>query len=252
MQFLKGLERKLRQWRNNLSPVFYRGNKRFCPCCQGAYSKFLPAGTKERARDDAVCPFCRSRERDRLLMLLFNKRFSELFESEKHVLHFAPEPCITKFLSGLPGVTYVTTDLIRDDVSFKADIQSLDIADASYGGAICAHVLQDVPDEAAAMREVLRVLQPGGWALFSVPLRGAVTRECDQPMNARAAWDKRPNEHIRVYGLDFADRLQSFGFEVEVIEGKSFFSTPDALVKHGLANDVFTNVLFFCRKPKEG
>ncbi|MGB0189034.1 MAG: class I SAM-dependent methyltransferase [Aequoribacter sp.] len=185
-------------------------------------------------------------------MLLFKQRFSDLFENGKHVLHFAPEPCITNFLSSLSGVTHDTTDLVRNDVSFKADIQSLDVADASYGGVICAHVLQDVPDEAKATREVLRVLQPGGWALFSVPIRGAVTRECDQPMSVRAAWDKRPDEFIRVYGLDFAGRLQSCGFEVEVIEAKSCLSTSDALVKHGLANQIFTNVLFFCKKPDQG
>lgn len=247
MQLFKRLEVGIRRFRNRLTPFLYSGDARFCPCCQHSFSKFLPAGSGDRRRVDAVCPFCRSRERDRLLVLLLDSR-PELFHESLRLLHFAPEPSIQRYLGQKAMATYETTDLMRTDVSFRTDIQSIDLASGSYESVICAHVMQDVPDEAAALSEVYRVLVPSGWAIFSVPLRGTETVEHGRAENVRAPWDARPDEHIRQYGLDFVERLQAARYDVEVIGAKDLLQSSDEVVRYGLGNDVFTNVIFFCRK----
>jgi len=247
VQFFKRLEVSLRRFRNRLTSYFYWGDERFCPCCQRGFSKFLPAGTGKRHRVDAVCPFCRSRERDRLLVLLLDSR-PELFHQALDLLHFAPEPSIQMYLATKEMASYATTDLMRTDVTFRTDIQSIDLKNESYESVICAHVLQDVPNEAMALSEVHRILRQGGWAIFSVPLRGAETVEYGRAEIVRAAWDGRPHEFLRQYGLDFVERLQAARYDVEVIGAKDLLQSSDEVVRYGLGNDVFTNVIFFCRK----
>jgi SAM-dependent methyltransferase len=56
-----------------------------------------------------------------------------------------------------------------DDVEWKqADATSLPFADASFGAVICQFGLMFVPDKAAALREVRRVLVPDGLFVFNV------------------------------------------------------------------------------------
>lgn len=248
MQFLKSLEVRLRRARNQLTPFIYAGDARFCPCCQKSFSRFLPAGSKQRRRDDAVCPYCRSRERDRLLILLFEQE-ATLLKGSPRILHFAPEPAVQGYLKVQSLSLYHTTDLMRNDVSFKADIQALELGDGSYDGVICAHVLQDVPSEEAAVSEVYRILSAGEWAIFSVPVRGETTIQNSGPENERSAWDARPDEHIRQYGTDFSERLVQSGFSVTVLAPQDLLTDAATIERHGLSNETFTNVVFVARKP---
>ena len=248
MQFLKPVEVQLRRLRNTLSPYLYAGDARLCPCCQRSFSKFLPAGTAKRRREDAVCPFCRSRERDRLMILLFEQT-ETLLNGSPRILHFAPEPSVRAYLIDQSLSVYHTTDLMQKDVSFKSDIQELELNDGSYDGIICAHVLQDVPNEEAALSELYRVLSPGGWAVLSVPVRGEQTIQYSGPEKQRSAWDARPDEHVRQYGTDFSDRLALIGFQVDVLAPKDLLADIAAVERHGLSNETFTNVVFVARKP---
>lgn len=63
---------------------------------------------------------------------------------------------------------------VRDRVSLRqGDITSLDIADDSYDAVLCLGVLMHVPDIDAAIRELSRVLKPGGVLLLSESNRNA-------------------------------------------------------------------------------
>jgi SAM-dependent methyltransferase len=50
--------------------------------------------------------------------------------------------------------------------------EELPLADASFDGILCLDVLEHVTDETAVMREIRRILKPGGTLVISVPHRG--------------------------------------------------------------------------------
>ena len=231
MQFLKSLEVKVRRLRDKLSPVLYAGSTFHCPVCAHSFSKFRSAGRGERKRANAVCPWCISRERDRLVYSYLEKQKARLFSTGTRMLHIAPEPCLEpRFRLWAKGL-YLTADLIRKDVDEQFDVMSIPHPNESFDAVFCSHVLQDVPDDLQAMREFFRILSPGGWAILNVPVvTDASADHQSQPGNIRKATDKRPDEHLRSYGEDYPDRMRGIGFQVDTIKGSDLFG-PEELTR---------------------
>ena len=72
------------------------------------------------------------------------------------------------------------------------------LADASFDGVVCNMALMDIPDLAAALRTVARIVRRGGWFVFSI------THPCIQMPNS--AWMTRPDgAMIRGTGDYFAE-----------------------------------------------
>ena len=236
-------ELALRRLRARLAPVLYAGTAMCCPVCEGSYRTFRPAGGKPERRLNAVCPRCRSRERDRLAVL-FLRRLTAV----DRVLHVAPEACLKPCLRALARERYVTADLARQDVDERFDLLAIPHPDAAFGGAYCSHVLQDVRDDIAAMREIFRVLKSGGWAILNVPVTTARTVDhADAPGRRRAVGDPRPHEHLRTYGPDFAARMESVGFRVRSI-GADELASADQQARFGIATAA-AGVVHFGTKP---
>lgn len=248
MQFLKSVEVKLRELRNSLAPLRYKGDAVYCPVCDHSFSQFLPAGTAERRRDNAVCPYCRSRERDRLTWLFVQSR-PELFDYRKmQFLHVAPEPRLGHYFSEQAGEFYVTADLMRKDVMVRMDVMDMQYPDCSFDAIYCSHVFQDVPDDSVAIAECFRTLRPGGWAILNVPLHSDRTAENTTPDKPRGAGDQRPDEHVRRYGPDYADRLAAAGFIVETLAPADLEPDPAQRSRQGLDGDR-VGFVHFVRKP---
>ncbi|MBM2811440.1 MAG: chaM [Chloroflexi bacterium] len=51
----------------------------------------------------------------------------------------------------------------------QSDLQHPDLPDARFDGAVCGEVLEHLPDDAAAVRAIVRALKPGGVLVLSVP-----------------------------------------------------------------------------------
>lgn len=58
---------------------------------------------------------------------------------------------------------------VSGPADYVADMQRTGLPDAQYDTVFCTQVLQHVPDPAAAIGEIARVLKPGGRAVISVP-----------------------------------------------------------------------------------
>ncbi len=56
------------------------------------------------------------------------------------------------------------------------DLRHADAPDASYDAVFCSGVLEHIDDVHAAVREVWRLLRPGGWFVVGVPFMQGVHR----------------------------------------------------------------------------
>lgn len=198
--------------------VFYKGNNYLCPVCGKKFRKLLPYGNK--GIDNRLCPNCLSLERHRLLWL-FLQNETDFFTKKIKLLHIAPEQPFLKRFSSMANIEYTTADLESPIADVKLDIQAMPFGEAEFDVVFANHVLEHIPDEKKALTEVYRVLKPGGWAIMQVPLD--VNREEtyeDDSITDRTEREKHfgQYDHLRVHGLDFAERLKTGGFTVEVID----------------------------------
>ena len=193
-------------------PVWYRGRNVDCPCCERSFRRFLAHNGRQGSR----CPACRSAERHRLLWL-FLQRETNLVTDALSVLHIAPEPSIGARLRSLPNIAYVSGDLTPGAAMEVIDITAIARPAETFDVVICNHVLEHVPDDAAAMREIFRVLRPGGVAYLQHPVdRRRATSYEDFTITDPRERIRRfgQDDHVRLYGTDFEPRLAAAGFEV--------------------------------------
>jgi SAM-dependent methyltransferase len=192
-----------------VSAFLLRGEGRECTCCGGRFRRMSRRRISGWA---AICPRCRSHPRHRAIALLLGR--GDL--PGRHLLHFAPEPLLDPVFARLPRVERVTADL-HAPADLRLDITKMDLPDDSFDLILCSHVLEHVPDDRAAMRELRRVLVDGGLVLVLVPYRpGATTYEdpsITSPLDRMVAFGQQ--DHVRIYGNDLPDRLRETGFEVE-------------------------------------
>lgn len=198
---------------------FLRGNKYTDPIDGKSYRKFLPYGY-ENVRENVLAPGTLSLERHRLFWLYLKNETS--FFSEKHnVLHFAPEQAFLKRFRKLKNIDYTTTDLNSPIADVKADICNLPFEDNQFSFIICNHVLEHIPDDTKAMQELYRVLAPNGTAIVQVPYdkNREITFEDDSITDSKErAKIFGQYDHVRVYGMDYFEKLGSVGFKVEAVD----------------------------------
>ncbi|WP_421920382.1 class I SAM-dependent methyltransferase [Marinifilum sp.] len=202
---------------NRVVAVFLIGNKVECPVCGGKFRRFLPYGyTKSTGRDNCLCPKCLSLERHRL-MWLYLKNETDFFNKNIKVLHIAPEQCFYKRFKALPNLDYTTGDLESPIADVHFDVQNIPFADKKFDVVICNHVLEHVDDDAKALKEFNRILKPGGFAILQVPMDTNNPKTEEDP-NVTDPNERerlyRQKDHVRLYGLDYADRLCIAGFKV--------------------------------------
>jgi predicted SAM-dependent methyltransferase len=214
----------------------FRGGrlKRTCPIC-GYHGVFISVG--HPGRWDARCLNCGSRERHRLLHLWVTEGGRDKLVG-KRILHFAPEKAFMRRMRANP--LYETADLAQSGVTHKFDITDTKLPDSAYDVVIANHVLEHIPDDHAAMLELFRLLKPGGVALLTVPINTTRSNTYENPRVTAAAerWAHfSAHDHVRYYGLDFADRLKRAGFQVD-----TFRVSPEEEVKYGLLRDEWITI----------
>jgi SAM-dependent methyltransferase len=182
------------------------------------------------------CPVCGGLERHRLLWLFLARKTDILTKPPSSALHVAPELGLERKLRKLLGKGYVTADLVLKPA---VDVQ-MDVTDIQYPAGVfefvyCSHVLEHVPDDRKAMREFARVLSAEGLAIILVPIgddpKGGEARVTfEDPSVVDPAERLRlfgQSDHVRIYGLDYEDRLrESFG-TVERIRPRDFLSEKE-------------------------
>ena len=141
-----------------------------------------------------MCPRCGSLGRHRTQWLYLAQR-PELLAGPKEVLQgVAPERSLQHCLRRFPEIDYLSADYDAKTAMEQMDITDIHYSDSSFDVIICNHVLEHVSDDARALREMFRVLRPGGWALLQVPI------DFDREHTFEDAGITDPRERERAFG----------------------------------------------------
>lgn len=213
---------------------YLKGTKYTDPIDGKSFRSFLPYGYAKQ-RNNVLAPGTLSLERHRLLWL-YLKNETDFFTTPKKVLHFAPEQAFYKRFKKLSNLDYTTTDLVSPLADIKADICNLPFESNSFDIILCNHVLEHIPDDTKAMQELYRVLKPGGMGVFQVPQD--LTRKKTFQDDSITDPKKRTRifgqyDHVRIYGIDYFDKLRSIGFKVNEVNYTQTFS-PEEINRYGL------------------
>ena len=225
--------------------ILMYGNKFTDPIDGNTFRAFLPYGYN-KIRNNVLSPSTYSLERHRLLWL-YLKNETSFFKAKLKVLHFAPESALMNQFKKLKNLSYDTIDLNSPIADIKADICDLPFLDNSYDLILCNHVLEHIVDDNKAIRELYRVLKKNGIGIFQVP----IDYNRDTTFEDFSVTNKKDRnklfgqyDHVRIYGLDFFDRLQKAGFSVERCEYTSKLSKED-IIKFCLPKK---EIIPICRK----
>ncbi len=211
----------------------------YCPVCEKKVKAFLPLPNyyHEQLRkqdyiysiDDAEtlnyehysCPYCGAVDRERLYALYIRKRFATVDHKVKfNLLEIAPSLPLGQLIEKYGVFIVRTADLLMDGVDDRIDITDMQIyVDGSFDCFICSHVLEHVSDDRKALRELYRILKPGGWGILMVPIL-LVLEEIDEEPGLTDEGEKwrrfGQNDHVRMYSRQgFLDRIEAAGFNVK-------------------------------------
>jgi SAM-dependent methyltransferase len=235
-------------WSKFLAPlvdILFRGNKFTDPINGKSYRKFLPYGYVKQ-RNNALSPGTLSLERHRLLWLYLNNE-TNFFSKTLKVLHIAPEQCFYNLFKNLKNINYTTFDLNSPLADIKGDICNLPFKENSFDFILCNHVLEHINDDKKAMKELYRVLNKNGTAILQVPInqKSSKTFEDSSIVDKKERIEKFGQyDHIRLYGLDYFKKLESFGFKVDPLKYSKEF-TESEIIKYGLIKD---EIIPVCKK----
>ena len=225
--------------------LYLKGNQYTDPIDDKSFRKFIPYGYN-RVRKNALSPSTYSLERHRMLWL-YLKNETNVFSKKIKLLHFAPEAAFHEIFKKSNNISYDTIDLNSPLAKIKADICNLPIEDNTYDFILCNHVLEHINDDIKAMSELYRVLKKGGIGIFQIPI------DINRDKTFEDSSIKDPKErnkvfgqydHVRIYGMDYYDRLKSVGFSVEQIKYADNL-TKDEIKKYCLNSN---EIIPVCKK----
>ena len=166
------------------------GDVKICPLC-GFTGRF--EGFDAGSAGSGKCPECGSNGRSRLYGVQLMSMDDG--ESGRRVLYFNPEQSLRSVLARMPTVELrsIGLDRIADTGKRSGEFQLI----------VCNYLMDRVPDEAAAVAELRRILARGGVAMLSVYF----AKDC-------LPAEKAPRRYTRE---SYVSMLKSNGMEVEVL-----------------------------------
>lgn len=143
------------------------------------------------------CETCQSLERHRAIRSFFESIHDGRLFAGLSVLQFSADPAVKpEWFRHYEFSVY--------DGHNTLDLQNIDRESGSYDLVICNHVLEHVPSDGDALRELSRIVKKDGIVFLTVPdpARRSVTVDWGYP-------DESRHGHFREYGSDIDLRFES-------------------------------------------
>ena len=218
------------------APVVYKGNKVECPVCKKSFRKFLSYGSNVAHRENVLCPYDLTLERHRLMWLYLQNKSDFFTKPNLKVMHIAPEQCFHKLFKNQKNLDYTTGDLVSPIADLHFDLHQIPLEDNQYEIIFCNHVMEHVTDDLKCMQELHRIMKPGGWGIFQVPIDTNRTSTYeDWSITTPEEREKHfwQYDHVRLYGTNYPNRLEEAGFTVETVDYSKEIS-PELFVRYRL------------------
>ncbi|MDR2475119.1 MAG: class I SAM-dependent methyltransferase [Bacteroidales bacterium] len=244
--------RYYRDYRRRREMKAHAGDNVYCPVCGSCFAEFGTYGLI--ARKNTRCYYCGSLERHRLLWKYFNDKTNLLDGTAKCILHVAPEKSFYDIFQENSALEYIPCDLFPERYNYngkvgisKVDLTEIPFDENTFDVVLCSHVLEHIPDDKLAMSELYRVMKKGAWAVLQVPVDYSRETTYEDftittPKGREKAFGQ--NDHVRCYGRDYKNKLESIGFKVIEDDYVTKFSVQE-LYKYGLMP---SELIYFCRK----
>jgi predicted SAM-dependent methyltransferase len=189
----------------------YRGKAHQCPICSYKLSRFI-----QLENGDQLCPRCGSLGRSRRLYALLKGHVGI-----SKVLHFSPPKSLKLQLEKWEHFDYVSSDYENEfEAELQLDITNINLPSESIDLIICYHVLEHIPNDMQAMRELYRILKAGGTAYIQTPFSKEQFLEDLSIISPEERFRLYGQaDHVRLYTVEkLVERLESVGFNVERLE----------------------------------
>jgi len=209
-----------------------------CPICDFK-GDFIEIREEDRwhPHKELSCSRCRSAGRHRMVWLVYSelKKKKEGFSGK--ALHCSPMKCLReKFIKDF---VYTSIDFPpRESKSgvtkacLNQDLRNMFFQDNYFDIVVCIAVLDDIKETEQAIKEIYRIIKPGGVAFIVVPIfKDDKSKRMEKP-ELKNWWR---------CGLDFFQKYVDVGFEIKIIKSNQI----DGYEKYGLIGDY----LALCRKP---
>ena len=250
------LKTRMRSFKARLKTI---GGRHYCPVCRSGVRAFQPLPefyrdnlakhgwpfadeeTETCNQSGYLCPSCQATDRDRLCALYLQDYLSGVQANRGlKMVDFAPSVPLSDFIrreiarSGR-NIPYRTADAFAEGVDDKVDITELrSYQDGEFDFFICSHVLEHVSDDRKAIREMHRILRPGGKGILMVPIVLCISEIDEDPtvVDEGERWRRFGQfDHVRLYSKrGFIERVKAAGFLLhqhgqEVFGAKEFIRT---------------------------
>lgn len=209
-----------------LLPGLLTGKKLFgrCPCCDRT-TLFISGGA--HLREDLRCIRCYCPERSRAVMCAMDERIPGWRTAKLH--EASPYGALSNKLS-TSCESYSSSTYLPDpnrQARDHQDLQSLSFADQSFDIFVSQDVFEHISDPIKALKEVHRVLKPGGSHIWTVPYyASSPTAKCAEITDGRIVHLAPPEYHGDPLDPDGALVFTRWGNDlVAIVDGAAGFST---------------------------
>jgi SAM-dependent methyltransferase len=204
----------------------------YCVICKNS-TKFTQG---PNGREGATCPICGSLERHRAFFLINEVISAHIINEgvQGKIIEVAPSN-VSKAIFSIFGSNYENFDLNPSadgrECDFIADICNIPLPNNSVSEFVALHVLEHVPNDQLAFKEISRVLAPAGVCILQVPLAEypEITQEEVIEDDSVRIEKYGQVDHVRLYGEDILQRMQTNGLDAHFISIEEIL--PDFLLR---------------------